>query len=40
MIGYTAKLTDMISSEELKRKLGVAPGGHVQKAVDAAVMDA
>lgn len=38
MITYTAKLTDLISTKELKRKLGVAPGGHVQKAVDAAVI--
>lgn len=38
MITYTAKLTDFISAKELKRKLGVDPGGHVQKAVDAAVI--
>ena len=38
MIGYTAHLKDFISPEELKRKLGVNPGGHVQKAVDDTVI--
>ena len=38
MIGYTAHLKDFASPEEIKRKLGVNPGGHVQKAVDAAVI--
>lgn len=38
MIGYTAQLKDLISSKELKGKLGVDSGGHVQKAVDAAVI--
>lgn len=38
MITYTAKLTDMVSPKELKRKLGVEPGGHVQKSVDATVI--
>ena len=38
MITYTAKLTDFVSAKELKRKLGVDPGGHVQKSVDAAVI--
>lgn len=39
MITYTAKLTDFISPEELKRRLGVNPGGHVQKVVDKSVID-
>ena len=38
MITYSARLKDVISPSELKRKLGVSPGGHVQKAVDAAVI--
>lgn len=38
MITYTAKLTDMVSTAELKRRLGVDPGGHVQKVVDTAVI--
>lgn len=38
MIGYTAHLKDFASAKEIKRKLGVEPGGHVQKAVDAAVI--
>lgn len=38
MIGYTAHLKDFVSEKELKRRLGVAPGGHVQKALDAAVI--
>lgn len=38
MITYTAKLTDMVSTAELKRRLGVDPGGNVQKAVDTAVI--
>lgn len=38
MISYTARLKDFISPAELKRKLGVNPGGHIQKVVDAAVI--
>lgn len=38
MIHYDAKLTDFVSPEELKRRLGVNPGGHVQKTIDAAVI--
>lgn len=38
MIGYTAHLKDFASTKEIKRKLGVEPGGYVQKAVDAAVI--
>lgn len=38
MISYTARLKDFISPAELKRKLGVNPGGYVQKVVDAAVI--
>lgn len=38
MITYSARLKDFISPSELKRKLGVSPGGHIQKAVDAAVI--
>lgn len=38
MITYSARLTDFVSQRELEKRLGVAPGGHVQKAVDAAVI--
>ena len=38
MIGYTVTLKDFISEKELQKKLGVDPGGYVQKAVDAAVI--
>lgn len=38
MISYTARLKDFISPAELKRKLGVNPGGYIQKVVDAAVI--
>ena len=38
MIGYAARLQDFISAQELMEKLGVNPGGHVQKAVDARVI--
>lgn len=38
MISYTAHLRDFISARELRQKLGVDPGGYVQKAVDAAVI--
>lgn len=35
---FSATLKDVISPASLKEKLGVNPGGHVQKAVDAAVI--
>ena len=38
MIGYAVRLQDFISAQELTEKLGANPGGHVQKAVDAAVI--
>ena len=38
MIGYTAHLKNFTSAKEIKRKLGVDPGGYVQKAVDAGVI--
>lgn len=38
MIGYTSHLKDFATVKEIKEKLGVNPGGHVQKAVDAAVI--
>lgn len=38
MIGYTAQLKDFVGAEELRRRMGVDYGGHVQKAVDAAVI--
>lgn len=38
MISYTAHLRDFISARALRQKLGVDPGGYVQKAVDAAVI--
>lgn len=38
MITYTARLTDFVTPEELKRRMGVDPGGIVQKAVDTAVI--
>lgn len=38
MITYSAHLRDFVSPSELKRKLGVSPGGHVQKKVDAEVI--
>lgn len=38
MIGYTARLENLVSIEELRNKMGVDTGGHVQKAVDAAVI--
>lgn len=38
MIEYSASLKDFISPRELRQKLGVDPGGYVQKAVDAAVI--
>lgn len=38
MIGYTAQLKDFASPKEIKQKLGVDYGGHVQKAVDTAVI--
>lgn len=38
MISYTAELKDFITEKELRKKLGVDPGGHVQKTVDAAVI--
>ena len=40
MITYSARLTDFVSQRELEKRLGVAPGGRVQKAVDKAVIDA
>lgn len=38
MITYQARLTNFASPAELKRRLGVNPGGYVQKVVDAAVI--
>lgn len=38
MIHFDGKLEDFITPEELKEKLGINPGGHVQKIVDAAVI--
>lgn len=38
MISYTASLKDFINPKELVKKLGVAPGGHIQKVVDAAII--
>ena len=38
MIGYTARLKDIASAEEIKEKLGVNPGGYVQKTIDDAVI--
>lgn len=38
MISYTDRLKDFISPAELKRKLGVNPGGYIQKVVDATVI--
>lgn len=38
MIYFTSKLTDFVTAEEVKEKLGVNPGGHVQKVIDAAVI--
>ena len=38
MITYSARLTDFESTEEIKRRLGVNPGGYLQKVVDAAVI--
>ena len=38
MISFDGKLEDFITPEELKEKLGINPGGHVQKVVDAAVI--
>lgn len=38
MITVAGKLEDFISPQKLKRELGVEIGGHVQKAVDAAVI--
>ena len=38
MIYFDAKLEDFVTPEELKKKLGIAPGGHVQKVIDAAVI--
>lgn len=38
MISFDGKLEDFITPEELKEKLGINPGGHVQKVVDTAVI--
>lgn len=38
MIYFAADIRDFITPRELKKKLGVNPGGHVQKAVDKAVI--
>lgn len=38
MIGYAAQLKDFITAEEFIRRCGTGIGGHVQKAVDAAVI--
>ena len=38
MISFDGKLEDFITPEELKEKLGINPGGHVQKVIDAAVI--
>lgn len=35
---YDAKLEDFVTPKELKKKLGVDIGGHVQKTIDAAVI--
>ena len=38
MIHFDGKLEAFITPEELKEKLGINPGGHVQKVIDAAVI--
>lgn len=38
MIHFEGRLEDFITPEELKNELGINPGGHVQKVVDAAVI--
>lgn len=38
MISYNARLEDFISAEEFIDRHGVGQGGHVQKAIDAAVI--
>ena len=38
MIHFDGRLEDFITPEKLKKKLGISPGGHVQKVVDAAVI--
>lgn len=38
MITYTVRLSDFVSPAELKRRLGVNPGGAIQKVVDAAII--
>lgn len=38
MITYTAKLDDFVNTEEFIRRHGIGVDGHVQKAVDAAVI--
>ena len=38
MIQYTGELKDFIDAKEFIKKYGVGEGGHVQKAVDAAVI--
>lgn len=38
MITYSARMVDFVSQKELEKRLGVDPGGHVQKTVDAAVI--
>lgn len=38
MIHFDGKLEDFVTPEELKEKLGINPGGHVQKVIDAAVI--
>ena len=38
MIGYVGELKDFITRREFIKKCGVGQGGHVQKAVDAAVI--
>ena len=38
MIYFDAKLENFVTPEELKERLGINPGGHVQKVIDAAVI--
>lgn len=38
MISYTATIKDFATAKELKEKLGVNPGGYVQKVIDKAVI--
>lgn len=40
MITYDARLENFVSAKELKHRLGVDPGGYIQKVIDAAVIRA